>query len=315
MNTFFGQRVILGKYYIQVEESTCGTTTSSYLCRKGIFLTLALGTTRPPTSEPSKVSQVVTEEDHYVYFQGQLVQEMQPSPLDSYYRRFEAGSCRYLVLEGDSLTSIASRFMLSWQELFAFNAHLLEPSDIVPGLTISIGRHHTVQGPCLSNCYRQVQYESCLTDGDCRGSAKCLYFLDVGQVCVEYDSSCMENGVCLTCQWDIHPDKCGETLYSIATRYGTSWQRILDVNPQLAAPCLALLAPGEELGPDCIIQPGDRVCVVPYLRNAVCETVERHFGTPAGDVSAGVPALPCGGRAGPVVGGPGQTLHVQHGVE
>jgi hypothetical protein len=58
----------------------------------------------------------------------------------------------------------------------------------------------------------------------------------------------------------------GETLWSIASMFGTSWLRLVDSNPRLAS-CKeqATLA-----FPVCRIQVGDVLCVIPFLRNAVC---------------------------------------------
>lgn len=58
----------------------------------------------------------------------------------------------------------------------------------------------------------------------------------------------------------------GETLWTIASMFGTSWQRLVDANPRLAA-CKEQAALAF---PVCRIQVGDVLCVIPFLRNAVC---------------------------------------------
>jgi hypothetical protein len=58
----------------------------------------------------------------------------------------------------------------------------------------------------------------------------------------------------------------GETLWSIASMFGVSWQRLVDANPRLAA-CKEQAALAF---PVCRIQVGDILCVIPFLRNAVC---------------------------------------------
>ncbi len=58
----------------------------------------------------------------------------------------------------------------------------------------------------------------------------------------------------------------GETLWSIASMFGTSWQRLVDANPRLAA-CKEQAALAF---PVCRIQVGEILCVVPFLRNAIC---------------------------------------------
>jgi hypothetical protein len=58
----------------------------------------------------------------------------------------------------------------------------------------------------------------------------------------------------------------GETLWSIASMFGTSWLRLVDSNPRLAS-CKEQAALAF---PVCRIQVGDILCVVPFLRNAIC---------------------------------------------
>jgi hypothetical protein len=58
----------------------------------------------------------------------------------------------------------------------------------------------------------------------------------------------------------------GETLWSIASMFGTSWLRLVDANPRLAA-CKEQAALAF---PVCRIQVGDVLCVIPFLRNAIC---------------------------------------------
>jgi hypothetical protein len=71
----------------------------------------------------------------------------------------------------------------------------------------------------------------------------------------------------------------GETLWSIASMFGTSWQRLVDANPRLAA-CKEQAALAF---PICRIQVGDILCVIPYLRNAIClaPNPARQFRVPA----------------------------------
>lgn len=58
----------------------------------------------------------------------------------------------------------------------------------------------------------------------------------------------------------------GESLWSIASMFGTSWLRLVDANPRLQA-CKEQAALAF---PVCRIQVGDILCVIPFLRNAVC---------------------------------------------
>ena len=71
----------------------------------------------------------------------------------------------------------------------------------------------------------------------------------------------------------------GETLWSIASTFGTSWQRLVDANPRLAA-CKEQAALAF---PVCRIQVGEILCVIPYLRNAIClaPNPARQFRVPA----------------------------------
>ena len=69
------------------------------------------------------------------------------------------------------------------------------------------------------------------------------------------------------------PTSAAKHFYAIATRYGTSWQRVLDMNPQVAGGCEEVMRSGKVVGTFCKLMPGDDVCVVPYLRAAVCDQV------------------------------------------
>lgn len=183
-----------------------------------------------------------------------------------------------MVNEGDTLTSIGARYKLTWQEVFALNANLVDPARLKPGSVLAIGRHHKVRGPCKKGtlCYRQTAPFACTRNDDCPDYSTCQTFDDSGPVCVEVDNGCMVDGICRECSED-RPDKCGESLYAIATRYGTSWQRVLDMNPQVAGGCEDVIRAGKVVGTYCRLMPGDEVCVVPYLRSVVCDQEYRRY--------------------------------------
>jgi hypothetical protein len=219
---------------------------------------LALGTSRPPSALPSTTSVVLDAEAAYVYLTAFRTADYHPAsaPPDAAATGFEPGSCLHQVRPGETLDTVALAYRLLWQDLFALNPALPAPADLRPGDVIAVGRHHTVRGPCLPDCRRQV---------DAAGATV-------------VDVSCMQGGQCITCDWATAPGLCGETLFGVASRYGTSWRRVLDMNPQLAARCAAAGPAG--IGADgagCVLVPGDRVCVVPWLRNAVCGQEYRRY--------------------------------------
>ena len=80
-------------------------------------------------------------------------------------------------------------------------------------------RHHTVRGPCKKGtmCYRQTSSTACTHNDECPHGSSCIPFDDSGRVCVEVDNGCMSEGLCRECS-DERPDKCGESLFAIATR-------------------------------------------------------------------------------------------------
>lgn len=135
-----------------------------------------------------------------------------------------------------------------------------------------------MRGPCKKGtlCYRQTAPFACTRNDDCPDYSTCQTFDDSGPVCVEVDNGCMVDGICRECSED-RPDKCGESLYAIATRYGTSWQRVLDMNPQVAGGCEDVIRAGKVVGTYCRLMPGDEVCVVPYLRSVVCDQEYRRY--------------------------------------
>ena len=285
IDTLLGQRILFGKFAIFIDQVSaarflkplslratshpqfhtraafaqvpCALNTAA-LCRRGVGLRLALGTSRPPSPLPSATSAVLDAEASYVYltaFRTAHYHPPDPAP-PAPGADFEPGSCLHRVQAGETLDSIALAYRLLWQDLFAFNPALPAPADLRPGDVIAVGRHHTVRGPCLPDCRRQV---------DAAGAT-------------EADASCMRAGQCITCDWATAPELCGETLYGVASRYGTSWRRVLDMNPQLLARCAAAGAagvPGD--GSGCVLTPGARVCVVPWLRNAVCGQEYRRY--------------------------------------
>ena len=248
VETFMGTRLLLGKYQVLMPEVACSpadaVSAGARMCKLATRLVVALGTLRPTSAQPLQQASVLPAETHFVYFRGDLVEEWEPSPMEQGggggggARRFRAGACRHMVEEHDTLASIAARYKLSWQELFAMNANLINPQRLLPGEVVAIGRHHRVRGPCKkgSLCYRQTGLAACSHDRECPEDSTCEAFDDSGPVCVEIDYGCMVDGICRECSEE-RPDKCGESLYAIATRYGTSWQRVLDVNPQVHLLC------------------------------------------------------------------------------
>ena len=230
--TFLGSRIIFGRY--EVEESELGSS-----------LYMALGVTRSPSAKPHLTSAVEPSELMYVYFEGFRIDEFMPA-VDTYpAKRLPSGSCKHVVTPGDDMDSISRRYMLTWQEIYAFNSHVYEPENLKPGDFLAVGRHHEVKGPCVNYHLRQ------------NGVAKTMVETD-------YTCTCTSTNDCIAAQGT----QKGETLYAIATRYGTSWQRVVDMNPAIFGTCEKSL---------CVITPGDHLCVVPYLRNIVCETEYRRF--------------------------------------
>ena len=268
--TFLGSRLLFGKY--QVEESELGST-----------LYLALGVTRSKTAKPQQTSAMMPEELVYVFFEGFRIDEFVPA-VDTYSaKRLPAGSCKHVVTPGEDMDSISRRYMLTWQEIYAFNSHVYEPEDLRPGDILSVGRHHEVKGPCINYQLRQNGPD------------------DSADLMVDYTCTCTSRIECRGADGFMK----GETLFGIATRYGTSWQRIVDMNPKLFEGCTKNL---------CVITPGDHLCIVssqdatpamlvlrrvlcplilhvllggpypglscwqvPYLRNVMCETEYRRF--------------------------------------
>jgi hypothetical protein len=121
--------------------------------------------------------------------------------------------------------------MLTWQEIYAFNSHVYEPEDLRPGDILSVGRHHEVKGPCINYQLRQNGPD------------------DSADLMVDYTCTCTSKIECRGADGFMK----GETLFGIATRYGTSWQRIVDMNPKLFEGCTKNL---------CVITPGDHLCIV-----------------------------------------------------
>ena len=129
------------------------------------------------------------------------------------------------------MDTISRRYMLTWQEIYAFNAHVYEPENLRPGDMLSVGRHHEVKGPCINYQLRQ--------NGPDQAS----------DLTVDYTCTCTSQ---IECRGSDGLQK-GETLFGVATRYGTSWQRIVDMNPKLFENC------DKDL---CVITPGDHLCIV-----------------------------------------------------
>jgi len=231
ISTFLGTRTLFGKF--EVIESELGST-----------LYFALGNSRAPNARPQRTSAVLAEESQFVFFEGFKIAEFQPEVGSYEGNRLPSGSCKHLVIPGEDMDSIARRYLLTWQDVYAFNAHLYTPESLNPGDILAIGRHHTVKGPCINFQTRRIGPLADDTE-------------------VDLECTCTSSVACDAAEGR----QLGETLFGVATRYGTSWQRIVDMNPQLLA-CE---------GDNCRILPGDMLCVIPYLRNVMCETEYRRY--------------------------------------
>lgn len=189
--TLEGMRTIHGKYEV------VHSTTASH-----DYLRLALGNTVPPTAAAPATSVLAPENSGgFVYFVGLRTEEnMNFGPGEA----APLGTCKHVLKQGESVSSVAAQWQLQWQDLFAMNGHLVDPSDVQPGDVLTIGRSYRV--------------------------------------------------------W------AGETLWSVATQFGTSWQRLIDTNPSLSSCANQALSSS----PVCRIHPGDVLCIVPFLRNAIC---------------------------------------------
>ena len=177
----------------------------------GSLLRFSLGVVRSTRAYPEESAQDTDIEETFVFFKGfRSASVAETLPTDATY--FPPGSCRHLVGNGESVFSIAQHYGLSWQDLFALNSALLDPDRVVPGDSVNIGRHYTVQ------------------DGD--------------------------------------------TLHNIASMFGTSWERVIDSNPSvnqcMETQCNSLF-PNDRRCMQCQIVPGQRLCITPYLRGALCE--------------------------------------------
>jgi len=231
ISTFLGSRTLFGKFQVQASEL-------------GSILFLALGATRASTAAPQRTSALLREEIEHVYFEGFRIADFSPAVETYAAQRLPAGSCRHVAVPGYDMDSIARQYLLTWQEIYAFNAHLYNPQAIKPGDLLAVGRHHVVKGPCVNFEERQSgpQVTDVVKDATC--------------TCTSQVACRAAEGIQL-----------GETLFGIATRLGTSWQRVVDMNPHLQA-CTA---------DSCAVLPGDSLCVVPYLRNVMCEAEYRRF--------------------------------------
>mmetsp|Transcript_25116 Transcript_25116/g.59863 ORF Transcript_25116/g.59863 Transcript_25116/m.59863 type:complete len:561 (+) Transcript_25116:246-1928(+) len=229
--TFLGTRHLFGRYEIQQSEL-------------GTALFLAIGTSRPPSAKPQRTSAVLLREITYVFFEGFRITSFQPKADTYAANRLPSGSCKHVVTPGENMDAIARRYMLTWQEVFTFNANFYDPESLKPGDIVSVGRHHSVKGPCVNFQTRQV------------GPLVSDTVVDTSCTCASIVQCKAADGL-----------QQGETLFGIASRYGTSWQRIVDMNPQLQH-CDAS---------SCRILPGDMLCIVPFLRNVLCATEYRRF--------------------------------------
>eukprot|EP00286_Rhodomonas_abbreviata_P004257 CAMPEP_0181346544 /NCGR_PEP_ID=MMETSP1101-20121128/33383_1 /TAXON_ID=46948 /ORGANISM="Rhodomonas abbreviata, Strain Caron Lab Isolate" /LENGTH=373 /DNA_ID=CAMNT_0023458661 /DNA_START=85 /DNA_END=1204 /DNA_ORIENTATION=- len=137
-----GDKIFFGKYEVEVSE--LGTT-----------LNLAIGASRSQTATPQRTSGILPLETQYVFFEGFLVSDFQPKA-DTYANsRLPEGSCKHVVTPGEDMDAIARRYMLTWQEVFAFNSQFYDPGNLKPGDVVAVGRHHTVKGPCINLNRRQ----------------------------------------------------------------------------------------------------------------------------------------------------------------
>mmetsp|Transcript_62163 Transcript_62163/g.166806 ORF Transcript_62163/g.166806 Transcript_62163/m.166806 type:complete len:183 (+) Transcript_62163:291-839(+) len=112
VDTWMGQRVLFGKYAIAIDEISCALNSAS-VCRRGVQLRLALGTSRPPSAMPGVGSSVLDAEAAFVYFTAFRTAPYAPLPAAD--AAFAPETCLHRVRAGETLDSIALSYRLLWQ--------------------------------------------------------------------------------------------------------------------------------------------------------------------------------------------------------
>ena len=150
----------------------------------------------------------------------------------------------YTVQQGDTLFSIAQRFGVSLQALIAANPQITDPNVIVPGQVICIP---SAVPPCVGQLYTVQQGDTLFSIAQRFGVSLQALIVANPQitdpnVIVPGQIICIPSAV-PPCTGQYYKVQQGDTLFSIAQRFGVSLQALIAANPQITDP--NLLIPGQ----------------------------------------------------------------------
>ena len=150
----------------------------------------------------------------------------------------------YTVQKGDTLFLIAQKMNVSLQALIAANPQLEDPNLIFPGQLICIP---SAVPPCTGQLYTVQQGDTLFSIAQRFGvSLQALIAANPQitdpNVIVPGQVICIPSGV-PPCTGQYYKVQQGDTLFSIAQRFGVSLQALIAANPQITDP--NLLIPGQ----------------------------------------------------------------------
>ena len=168
----------------------------------------------------------------------------------------------YTVKQGDTLFLIARRFGIRLEDLIAANPQISDPNQIMPGQRICVPVPQTPECP-NGTIYTVEKGDSLYTIAQRQGTTV-QAILAVNPQITDPNLIIQGQKICIPAATTPEPPmpypppppcpegfiytvQSGDSLYSIAQRYGTTLGAIVAANPQISDPN--------------VIQPGQRVCV------------------------------------------------------
>ncbi len=161
---------------------------------------------------------------------------------------------RYTVVPGDTMFFIAQRFGVSLQALINANPHITNPNEIFPGDVLCVPGpqppcrvpvscppgfmcRYTVQpGDTMFSIAQRfgVSLQALINANPQITNPNEIFPCDV--LCVPCEPQCRMPASCppgFRCRYTVQP---GDTMFSIAQRFGVSLQALINANPQITNP-------------------------------------------------------------------------------
>jgi len=157
----------------------------------------------------------------------------------------------YTVKSGDTLSGIAERYGMGWQELYSLNRTVIggDPSLIKPGQVLRISGKAPVKSPTIASSYTVRSGDTLSGIAAAHGTTwQALAKLNgLSDPNVIHPGDKLKLSGAPAAAVKTYTVRSGDTLSGIASKHGTTWQKLYALNKATIGSDASLIKPGQKL--------------------------------------------------------------------